>query len=123
MNKEDLKAIRKAKNMNQQDFADWLGYTKDHVSRMERGASLIPRAVELACKDEIEVKFDLEMMEEVHKYSNKHNKTFKEGFFELVSKGLGTSLVLSLGFLSYKHPQKALQISENVIEAIYNLAA
>ena len=49
--------------------------------------------------------------------------TFPYKMIPVKMKLTAIAILLSLGFLSYKHPQKALQISENVIEAIYNLAA
>ena len=88
MSGDELKQKRKSKGMSQSEFAQWLGCTKDHISRMERGASPISRAVELACQDNQVVDFDLEIMNKVHEHAVKTKQTFEQSFWDLVKKGL-----------------------------------
>ena len=98
--------------MSQQEFGDWLGYSKNHISKMERGERPIPKVLEMAIRNDksLEVDLDMDLMNEVCEYAKEEDISFANAFFKLVKKGMGLLFLGGVGYFLVKNPEQVRSV-------------
>ena len=93
--KDKLKILRTARNLTQEEMAEYLGISAQTVSKWERGLSapdimLLPK-IALLCQCSIDSLFDMDSM-----WGREHQRSFEKNWIRCTSSRIGKASMPSL---------------------------